>query len=97
MKSADKMPESKYSYRPTKDVRSFAEILNHVADSLPRGSHFSEVGTVRLTNEITGELLIATDLPGQCRQRILDRWTAPSKDVLPPYPMELRQDRICIA
>ncbi|MGA2534672.1 MAG: DinB family protein [Terracidiphilus sp.] len=32
MKSADKMPESKYSYRPTKDVRSFAEILNHVAD-----------------------------------------------------------------
>jgi uncharacterized damage-inducible protein DinB len=31
MKSADAMPESKYSYRPTKDVRSFAEILNHVA------------------------------------------------------------------
>jgi len=32
MKSADAMPESKYSYRPTKDVRSFAEILDHVAD-----------------------------------------------------------------
>ncbi len=32
MKSADAMPESKYSYRSTKDVRSFAEILNHVAD-----------------------------------------------------------------
>jgi uncharacterized damage-inducible protein DinB len=32
MKSADEMPESKYSFRPTKDVRSFAEILNHVAD-----------------------------------------------------------------
>jgi uncharacterized damage-inducible protein DinB len=32
MKSAEAMPESKYSYRPTKDVRSFAEILNHVAD-----------------------------------------------------------------
>jgi len=32
MKSADEMPESRYSYRPTKDVRSFAEILNHVAD-----------------------------------------------------------------
>jgi uncharacterized damage-inducible protein DinB len=31
MKSADEMPESKYSYRPTKDVRSFAEILTHVA------------------------------------------------------------------
>jgi uncharacterized damage-inducible protein DinB len=32
MQAADTMPESKYSYRPTKDVRSFAEILNHVAD-----------------------------------------------------------------
>ena len=32
MKSAEAMPESKYSYRPTKDVRSFAEILAHVAD-----------------------------------------------------------------
>jgi uncharacterized damage-inducible protein DinB len=32
MKSAVAMPESKYSYRPTKDVRSFAEIVNHVAD-----------------------------------------------------------------
>ena len=32
MKSADAMPESKYSYRPTKDVRSFAELLNHVAE-----------------------------------------------------------------
>jgi uncharacterized damage-inducible protein DinB len=32
IRSADAMPESKYSYRPTKDVRSFAEILTHVAD-----------------------------------------------------------------
>ncbi|MGA9465884.1 MAG: DinB family protein [Terracidiphilus sp.] len=32
MSAANMMPESKYSYRPTKDVRSFAEILNHVAD-----------------------------------------------------------------
>ena len=32
MKSAEEMPATKYSYRPTKDVRSFAEILNHVAD-----------------------------------------------------------------
>jgi uncharacterized damage-inducible protein DinB len=32
MKSADAMPESKYSYQPAKDVRSFAEILNHLAD-----------------------------------------------------------------
>jgi uncharacterized damage-inducible protein DinB len=32
MKSAEAMPESKYSYRPTKDVRSFAEIVTHLAD-----------------------------------------------------------------
>jgi uncharacterized damage-inducible protein DinB len=32
MKSAEAMPESKYSYRPTKDVRSFADILNHVGE-----------------------------------------------------------------
>jgi uncharacterized damage-inducible protein DinB len=32
MKSAESMPESKYSYRPTPDVRSFAEILNHISD-----------------------------------------------------------------
>ena len=32
MKSADALPESKYSYRPAKDVRSFAEILIHLAD-----------------------------------------------------------------
>ena len=32
MKAADAMPESKYSFRPTKDVRSFGEIVTHVAD-----------------------------------------------------------------
>lgn len=32
MKSADMMPESKYSYRPTKEVRSFGEIVIHLAD-----------------------------------------------------------------
>ena len=32
MNAADMMPDSKYSYRPTKDVRSFGEILTHIAD-----------------------------------------------------------------
>lgn len=32
MKSANTMPESMFSYRPTKEVRSFAEIVTHVAD-----------------------------------------------------------------
>ena len=31
--SAQDMPESKYSYRPTKDVRSFGELIAHVAGS----------------------------------------------------------------
>jgi uncharacterized damage-inducible protein DinB len=31
-KAAEAMPESKYSYRPTKDVRSFAEIVTHLGD-----------------------------------------------------------------
>jgi hypothetical protein len=29
MKAADAMPEPKYSYRPTKDVRSFGEVVTH--------------------------------------------------------------------
>jgi uncharacterized damage-inducible protein DinB len=32
MSAANMMPESKYSYRPTKDVRSFGEIVTHIAD-----------------------------------------------------------------
>jgi uncharacterized damage-inducible protein DinB len=32
MTLANAMPESKYSFRPTKEVRSFGEILTHVAD-----------------------------------------------------------------
>src|ERR1035438_6012651 len=44
MKSAEAMPESKYSYRPTKDVRSFAEVVNHVADISYRSEeHTSEL------------------------------------------------------
>lgn len=32
MNAANIMPESKYDFRPTKDVRSFGEIVKHVAD-----------------------------------------------------------------
>jgi uncharacterized damage-inducible protein DinB len=31
--SAEQMPEGKYSFRPTPDVRSFGEILGHVANA----------------------------------------------------------------
>lgn len=32
LRSADKMPESKYAFRPTDSVRSYGQILAHVAD-----------------------------------------------------------------
>lgn len=33
IRSAEKMPEENYSYKPTPDIRSFGEILAHVADA----------------------------------------------------------------
>jgi hypothetical protein len=32
-KAAAKMPEEHYSFKPTPDVRSFGELLGHIADS----------------------------------------------------------------
>jgi len=32
-RSAEKMPEENYSFKPTPDVRSFAQLLGHVADA----------------------------------------------------------------
>lgn len=36
LKSAEKMPEESYGFKPTPDIRSFAEVLDHVADSQMR-------------------------------------------------------------
>jgi uncharacterized damage-inducible protein DinB len=33
LKSAEAIPEAKYSYQPTKDVRTVAQILGHIADA----------------------------------------------------------------
>jgi len=33
VKSAEKMPEENYSFKPTPEVRSFGQILGHVADA----------------------------------------------------------------
>ena len=59
MKSADAMPESKYSYRPTKEVRSFAEILNHVADI-----------SFTLCSSVKGEANPATAAPKRSKAEI---------------------------
>jgi uncharacterized damage-inducible protein DinB len=32
LRAAEKMPEEHYTFRPTSDVRTFAEILGHIAD-----------------------------------------------------------------
>jgi uncharacterized damage-inducible protein DinB len=32
LKSVDKMPEDKYSYRPTDEVRTYGQLLAHIAD-----------------------------------------------------------------
>lgn len=36
LNSAEKMPEDAYSFKPTPEIRSFAEVLDHVADSQMR-------------------------------------------------------------
>jgi uncharacterized damage-inducible protein DinB len=33
LKAADKMPEEHYSFKPTADVRSFGQLIGHVADA----------------------------------------------------------------
>lgn len=33
LKSADKMPEADYQFKPTPDVRTFARVLNHVTEA----------------------------------------------------------------
>jgi hypothetical protein len=36
LKTAEKMPQDNYSFKPTPDLRTFAEVLDHVADSQMR-------------------------------------------------------------
>ncbi|MGH9661488.1 MAG: DinB family protein, partial [Bryobacteraceae bacterium] len=33
LKAADKMPEEHYSFKPTPDVRSFGQLIGHIADA----------------------------------------------------------------
>lgn len=36
LRSADKVPDDAYAFKPTPEVRSFAEVLDHIADSQMR-------------------------------------------------------------
>ena len=33
LKSAEKMPEENYSFRPTEEIRSFGQLIGHVSDA----------------------------------------------------------------
>lgn len=36
LRTADKMPDANYSFKPTPGIRTFAEVLDHIADSQMR-------------------------------------------------------------
>lgn len=37
LKSAEKMPDENYGFKPTPEIRSFAEVLDHIAESQMHG------------------------------------------------------------
>ena len=37
LKMAEKMPEENYSFKPTPDIRTFGQLVGHIADSQMRG------------------------------------------------------------
>ena len=64
VRAADKMPEANYSFKPTPDVRSFGQIVGHIADtqylfcSMASGS--SETGpSVEKNKTAKGDLVAA--------------------------------------
>ena len=65
MKAAVAMPESKYSYRPTKDVRSFGEIVTHLADiSYTLCSNAKGAANPATPTTKVSKTEIVADLPG---------------------------------
>ena len=62
LKSAEKMPEEGYSFRPTKEERTFAELVAHIADAQKRICSAS-TGTMKqfppTTSIVKSELIAA--------------------------------------
>jgi uncharacterized damage-inducible protein DinB len=64
-RSADKVSEADYAFKPTKDVRSFGQILGHVADaqyafcSAVSGEKSPATGSVEKTKTTKADLVAA--------------------------------------
>ena len=64
-RSADKVPEADYDFKPTKDVRSLGQILGHVADaqymfcSAAMGEKSPATGSVEKTKTTKADLVAA--------------------------------------
>jgi uncharacterized damage-inducible protein DinB len=56
-KAAEQMPEAKYSYQPTKEVRTFGQLIGHIADSnyffcgTAKGEKAPEPGAEKMTKK----------------------------------------------
>jgi uncharacterized damage-inducible protein DinB len=63
--SAEKMPEENYSFRPTEAVRSFGEIIGHLADwqyrycSIARGEKSPLTSSIEMTKTSKADLVAA--------------------------------------
>jgi len=64
-RAADKMPEANYSFKPTDDVRSFGQLVGHVADaqytfcSAASGEKSPATGSVEQTKTTKADLVAA--------------------------------------
>jgi uncharacterized damage-inducible protein DinB len=64
LKSAEKMPEANYSFKPSPEVRTFGAILGHVADS----QYFfcsaakGETKDTKIENEVTSKAALVAEL-----------------------------------
>jgi uncharacterized damage-inducible protein DinB len=67
-KAAEKMPEQNYSFKPTPEVRSFGEIIGHIADD-----QFGFCGVVKgekKESNISGTVTSKAELVAQLKQAI---------------------------
>jgi uncharacterized damage-inducible protein DinB len=64
LKSAEKMPEANYSFKPSPEVRTFGAILGHVADSqyFFCGAAKGETKDTKIEKEITSKAALIAEL-----------------------------------
>jgi uncharacterized damage-inducible protein DinB len=64
LKSADKMPEANYSFKPSPEVRNFGAILGHLADDqyFFCGAAKGETKGSKIEKEVTSKTALITEL-----------------------------------